>query len=327
MSIKCTNIKCGHINADENSYCVKCGKLLSGVSEKAIVNKSDFDNLNNEIRGLEREKKQSVDRIKTLLMIDKSRVEQIGRLQKKLDDTITPAGFRLIKETDYTYLTNCKEELLRLKKDGFAPSGYHLEKDKEQIDLLGPDLRRKSLELYNQKRYSEALPYLQAEANDGLADAQDLLGKMYHNGWGVQKDVFKAAKWYRSSADQGYPQGQVDIGTMFLVGAGVAKIYSEALKWFQKAAAQGNQDAKDRIGYMTANGMVDHHNYDLVLKYVGASKLQVVKAVKETFNLGLKEAKDLVDGAPTILRRGISRTKAERLKRIIEKTGAIVEIR
>ena len=67
--------------------------------------------------------------------------------------------------------------------------------------------------------------------------------------------------------------------------------------------------------------------YDLMLKYVGAAKLQVVKAVKEAFNLGLKEAMDLVDGAPSVLKRGVSKSEAERLKKYIEAAGATVEIK
>lgn len=68
-------------------------------------------------------------------------------------------------------------------------------------------------------------------------------------------------------------------------------------------------------------------SYDLVLRDAGTAKLQVVKAVKETFDLGLKEAKDLVDGAPSVLVEGITKAEAEDFKNTIEKAGAVVELR
>ena len=68
-------------------------------------------------------------------------------------------------------------------------------------------------------------------------------------------------------------------------------------------------------------------SFDLVLKEVGAAKLQVVKAVKEACGLGLKEAKDLVDGAPSTLKEGLSKDEAENLKKAIEEAGAVVELK
>ena len=68
-------------------------------------------------------------------------------------------------------------------------------------------------------------------------------------------------------------------------------------------------------------------SFDVVLKEVGANKLQVVKAVKEACGLGLKEAKDLVDGAPSTLKEGLSKDEAENLKKAIEEAGAVVELK
>ena len=67
-------------------------------------------------------------------------------------------------------------------------------------------------------------------------------------------------------------------------------------------------------------------SFDVVLKEVGAAKLQVVKAVKEACGLGLKEAKDLVDGAPSTLKEGLSKDEAENLKKAIEEAGAVVSL-
>ena len=68
-------------------------------------------------------------------------------------------------------------------------------------------------------------------------------------------------------------------------------------------------------------------SFDVVLKSAGAAKLQVVKAVKEACGLGLKEAKDLVDGAPATIKEGLSKDEAENLKKTIEAAGAEVELK
>ncbi|MBR2191878.1 MAG: 50S ribosomal protein L7/L12 [Bacteroidaceae bacterium] len=68
-------------------------------------------------------------------------------------------------------------------------------------------------------------------------------------------------------------------------------------------------------------------SFDVVLKSAGAAKLQVVKAVKEAAGLGLKEAKDLVDAAPTNIKEGVDKATAEALKAALEAAGAEVEIK
>lgn len=68
-------------------------------------------------------------------------------------------------------------------------------------------------------------------------------------------------------------------------------------------------------------------SFDVVLAEVGGAKLQVVKAVKEACGLGLKEAKDLVDGAPSTLKEGLAKDEAENLKKTIEAAGAKVELK
>ena len=68
-------------------------------------------------------------------------------------------------------------------------------------------------------------------------------------------------------------------------------------------------------------------SFDVVLAEVGGAKLQVVKAVKEACGLGLKEAKELVDGAPSTLKEGLAKAEAENLKKAIEEAGAKVELK
>ena len=68
-------------------------------------------------------------------------------------------------------------------------------------------------------------------------------------------------------------------------------------------------------------------SFDVVLAEVGATKLQVVKAVKEACGLGLNEAKDRVDGAPSTIKEGVAKDEAENLKKVIEEAGAKVELK
>ena len=76
-----------------------------------------------------------------------------------------------------------------------------------------------------------------------------------------------------------------------------------------------------------AGAAEEKSSFDVVLVEAGAAKLQVVKAVKEACVLGLKEAKDLVDGVPSTLKEGLSKDEAENLKKAIEEAGAKVELK
>jgi large subunit ribosomal protein L7/L12 len=67
--------------------------------------------------------------------------------------------------------------------------------------------------------------------------------------------------------------------------------------------------------------------FDVILKAAGGAKLQVVKLVKDLTGLGLKEAKELVDGAPKPLKEGITKDEAEALKKQLEEAGAEVEVK
>lgn len=67
--------------------------------------------------------------------------------------------------------------------------------------------------------------------------------------------------------------------------------------------------------------------FDAVLTAVGANKIQVIKAVREVTTLGLKEAKDLVEGAPAPVKEGVSREEAAKVKDVLEVAGATVEVR
>ncbi len=67
--------------------------------------------------------------------------------------------------------------------------------------------------------------------------------------------------------------------------------------------------------------------FDVILKEAGGAKLAVVKLVKDLTGLGLKEAKDLVDGAPKEIKTGVTKEEAETLKKQLEEAGAVVEVK
>ncbi|GAB5538622.1 MAG: 50S ribosomal protein L7/L12 [Salibacteraceae bacterium] len=74
-------------------------------------------------------------------------------------------------------------------------------------------------------------------------------------------------------------------------------------------------------------GAEEKSEFDVILSAAGASKLAVVKLVKELTGLGLKEAKELVDGAPKPIKEGVAKDEAEALKKQLEEAGAEVELK
>jgi large subunit ribosomal protein L7/L12 len=72
---------------------------------------------------------------------------------------------------------------------------------------------------------------------------------------------------------------------------------------------------------------VEKTEFDVVLESAGAAKLKVVKEVKNLLGVGLKEAKDMVDGAPTTLKEGVGKEEAESIKAALEEAGATIELK
>ena len=79
-------------------------------------------------------------------------------------------------------------------------------------------------------------------------------------------------------------------------------------------------------GGAAAGAAEEKSNFNVVLKEVGANKIQVIKVVRDVTGLGLKEAKDLVDGAPKTIKEGVSKEEAEDLKAKFAEAGATVEL-
>ncbi len=95
----------------------------------------------------------------------------------------------------------------------------------------------------------------------------------------------------------------------------------------EPAAAAPVMAAGGAAGGSDAPAAEEKTAFDVVLKSAGASKLAVVKLVKELTGLGLKEAKELVDAAPKALKEGVTKDEAESLKKALEEAGAEVEVK
>ena len=93
------------------------------------------------------------------------------------------------------------------------------------------------------------------------------------------------------------------------------------------AAAAAAGPAAAGGGGQAAEASEEQTEFDVILKEAGASKLQVVKAVKELTGLGLKEAKDIVDSAPKAVKEGVSKAEAEGIQKALEEAGAVVELK
>ena len=106
--------------------------------------------------------------------------------------------------------------------------------------------------------------------------------------------------------------------------ASLVKMLEE--KWGVSAAAPVAVAAAGVPG-AAAEAAEEQTEFEVVLKEVGAKKINVIKAVREVTSLGLKEAKELVDGAPKTVKEGVPKDEAEEIKKKFEAEGATVEIK
>ena len=107
---------------------------------------------------------------------------------------------------------------------------------------------------YERGDHATALRLLQPLADQGSAQAQYKLGRIYYNGGDVPQNYAEAAKWFRRAADQGNSTAQHFLGMMYEHGEGVPQNYAEAAKWVRKAANQGSIYAQQDIGLTYYNG-------------------------------------------------------------------------
>jgi large subunit ribosomal protein L7/L12 len=93
------------------------------------------------------------------------------------------------------------------------------------------------------------------------------------------------------------------------------------------AAPVGAAPAAGGAGAGAAAAVEEQTEFALTLKEAGAKKIQVIKVVRELTSLGLKEAKDLVEGAPKAVKEGVNKEEAEKIKKQLEAAGATVELK
>jgi large subunit ribosomal protein L7/L12 len=98
-------------------------------------------------------------------------------------------------------------------------------------------------------------------------------------------------------------------------------------KWGVKAAPVAVAAAGAPAAAAGAAPAAEQTEFTVTLKDAGGNKIGVIKAVREVTNLGLKEAKDLVDGAPKVVKEGVSKADADTIKKKLEEAGAKVEIK
>jgi len=116
-------------------------------------------------------------------------------------------------------------------------------------------------------------------------------------------------------------------GLTLLEAAQLVKVLEERLGVSAAAAAPVMVAGAAAPGAAAAAPVEEKTEFDVVLTAVGANKINVIKAVREVTSLGLKEAKDLVDGAPKPIKEGVNKEEAEAIKKKFADAGATIEIK
>ena len=114
-------------------------------------------------------------------------------------------------------------------------------------------------------------------------------------------------------------------GLTLLEAAQLVKLLEEKLG--VSAAAASVAAAPSAGGGAAAPAAEEKTEFNVILTAAGANKINVIKAVREVTNLGLKEAKDLVDGAPKSIKEGVNKNEAEAIKKKFTDAGATVEVK
>lgn len=107
---------------------------------------------------------------------------------------------------------------------------------------------------YNKGDYATAAREFRPFAEQGQATAQYILGWIYQNGDGVEKNPTESAKWYEKAAEKGNVDAQAALGSYYMSGTGVTRDDAAAAKWFRKAAEQNKASAQYLLGYLLSRG-------------------------------------------------------------------------
>ena len=115
------------------------------------------------------------------------------------------------------------------------------------------------------------------------------------------------------------------IGNMSVIE--LAELIDEFKEKFNVTVAAAPVAAAPAAGGDAGGAVEEKTEFDVILKDVGSKKIQVIKAVREVTSLGLKEAKELVDGAPSPVKEGATKDEADSIKAKLEEQGATVELK
>jgi large subunit ribosomal protein L7/L12 len=116
-------------------------------------------------------------------------------------------------------------------------------------------------------------------------------------------------------------------GLTLLEASQLVKLLEEKLGVSAAAASVAAAPAAGGGGAAAAPAAEEKTEFNVILTAAGANKINVIKAVREVTNLGLKEAKDLVDGAPKPIKEGVNKEEAESIKKKFTDAGATVEVK
>jgi len=116
-------------------------------------------------------------------------------------------------------------------------------------------------------------------------------------------------------------------GLTLLEASQLVKLLEEKLGVSAAAASVAAAPAAGGGGAAAAPAAEEKTEFNVILTAAGANKINVIKAVREVTNLGLKEAKDLVDGAPKSIKEGVNKEEAESIKKKFTDAGATVEVK
>jgi large subunit ribosomal protein L7/L12 len=116
-------------------------------------------------------------------------------------------------------------------------------------------------------------------------------------------------------------------GLTLLEASQLVKVLEEKLGVSAAAASVAAAPAGGGAGAAAAPAAEEKTEFNVILTAAGANKINVIKAVREVTNLGLKEAKDLVDGAPKAIKEGVNKDEAESIRKKFTDAGATVEVK
>ncbi len=125
----------------------------------------------------------------------------------------------------------------------------------------------RGFQAYKRGAFTLAVKWWQKAAEQGLSDAQAMLGYLYDSGQGVRQDHKMAVKWYRNAAEQGHAVAQNNLGYSYELGQGVPQNHKMAVKWYRNAAEQGHAVAQNKSGYSYERGQGVPQDYKMAVKW------------------------------------------------------------